>query len=242
MVLQGKKNLKLSIIIPTYNESATICEIISYVNAVQYPIEHELIIVDDASSDRTYEKEMILRSKEKHKNLKLFRNQINRGKGASVRTGIQHASGDIMIIQDADTEYAPKDIPRLIQPILNGEADAVFGSRFMNCRWPEGMAFPNWIGNKILTALTNLLFGLSLTDEATCYKAIRTKLVRKMHLRTNRFAIDPEINAKLAKMGARIIELPIAYQARSAKQGKKIKAKDLIYAVITLLYNRFAKI
>lgn len=238
MLPNTKPHQKLSIIIPTYNESATICEIISYVNAVQYPIDHELILVDDASSDRTYEKELILRSKEKHKNLKLFRNQINRGKGASVRTGIQHTSGSILIIQDADTEYDPKDIPRLIQPILNGEADAVFGSRFMNCRWPEGMAFPNWVGNKLLTALTNFLFGLHLTDEATCYKAIRTELIKKMKLRTNRFAIDPEINANLAKMGARVIELPIAYHGRNAKQGKKIKAKDFLYAVITLIYNR----
>jgi len=233
---------KLSIIIPTFNESSTILELIRSVKEASYPIDYEIIIIDDASTDRTYEKELLIRKQDNEGRIKLFRNQINHGKGMCVRIGIQHASGDIFIVQDADLEYDPREIARLIEPILKNEADAVFGSRFLTCRWPEGMALPNFVGNKLLTLITNLLFGLKLTDEATCYKAVRREILANARFLSRRFAIDPEITSKLARLKARIAESPISYHGRSVKHGKKIKPRDFIYAVITLIYNRFARI
>ena len=235
--------MKLSIIIPTYNEHATIEEIVNYVQSVRYPVEHEIIIVDDASIDRTYEKEVLLRIKNRGEsnNIRLFKNKINRGKGFSIRKGIRRSRGDIVAIKDADTEYHPHEIPKLLGPILQGEADVVYGSRFLNGRCPKGMAFPNWVANRVLTLLTNILYRLNLTDMETCYKVVKADLLKGLRLRANRFTFEPEVTALLAKKGVKIVELPVGYRGRTAKDGKKIKAKDFFFAVLTLIRCLFEK-
>ena len=236
--------MKLSIIIPTYNEHNTIADIIQYAQAVKYPIEHEVIIIDDASIDRTYEKEVLIRLKNKEtgKEIRLFKNKINRGKSFSIRKGIKRATGDLFVVQDGDTEYDPNDIPKLLDPILKGEADIVCGSRFLENPHPEGMAFPNWIANRVLTHLVNFLYGLKLTDLETCYKVFKTDMLRDLKLCANRFEFDPEVIALLAKKGARIKELPISYKGRTKKEGKKIRAIDFFIAVWTLLRCFFVKL
>ena len=235
--------MKLSIIIPTYNEYKTIADIIRYVQSVEYPIEYELILIDDASVDRTYETEALLRIKgrEEGKEIRLFKNKINRGKSFSVRKGIRRSRGDIIVIQDGDMEYDPRDIPKLLAPILKGEADVVCGSRFLNAKRPLGMALPNWIANQFLTWLTNFLYGLHQTDMETCYKVFRSDLLKKLNLRANRFEFEPEVMALLARRHARIIELPIDYHGRTAKEGKKINGIDFVIAIFTLVKYLFKK-
>ncbi|MDP1854067.1 MAG: glycosyltransferase family 2 protein [Candidatus Omnitrophota bacterium] len=232
--------MKLSIIIPTYNESNTIDGLIKYVQSVSFPIDYEIIIIDDASVDRTLEKEFLIKQKNKFEknNIRIFRNRLNRGKGFSIRKGIRRAKGDILIIQDADMEYDPSDIPKLIDPLIKGEAEVVYGSRFLNSARPEGMAFPNWIANKVLTKITNMLFGLRLTDMETCYKVFRASIIKGIKLRTNRFTFEPEISALLAKRKIKIKELPIKYHGRTSREGKKIKAIDFVFAVLVLFWQR----
>lgn len=235
--------MKLSIIIPVYNEGPTIKSIVEYVQAVNYPIEHEVIIIDDASVDRTYEKAFILKIRDKieHRQIRIFRNEVNKGKTFSIRKGIKMATGDIIIIQDADKEYNPSEIPQLINPIIKGEAKVVYGSRFLKKRHPNGMAFPNWVANKILTKLANILFGLKITDEATCYKVFKTDLLKSFNLRTNRFGFCPEVTALLGKKKIKIIEIPITYHARSTNEGKKIRVIDFVFAVMVLFWQRLIK-
>jgi len=232
--------MRLSIIIPTYNEQNTIRQLIDYVQSVEYPIEHEIIIVDDASVDRTYEKEFFIKQKNRTEtaNIRVFKNRINKGKGFSIRKGIKRSRGDIVIVQDADTEYDPHEIPKLIIPIIEGKADVVYGSRFMFSVRCQGMAFPNFVANKLLTFFTNLLFGIKITDMETCYKAFRADIVKSLPLRADRFTFEPEVTALLAKGKITIKELPISYRGRTAKEGKKIKTKDFFYAVFTLLWQR----
>ncbi len=234
--------MKLSIIIPTYNEHTTIQQLVDYVQGVKYPIEHEVIIVDDASIDRTYEKMTQIQAHHKKSgldNVTLLKNLVNRGKGYSIRKGIAVSTGDIIVIQDADTEYDPHEIPRLLEPILSKEAEVVFGSRFLTKKRPDQMAFPNWIANRFLTWFTNCLYGLKLTDMETCYKAITADLLKSLKLSADRFTFEPEVTAYLAKRKIKILELPIRYQGRTAAEGKKIKAKDFIFAILTLLRCRF---
>lgn len=233
--------MKLSIIIPAYNEHATIEQLIAYVESVSYPIEHEIIIVDDASIDRTFETSSLIRvqsRKEGSRHIRIFKNKINKGKGFSIRKGIRHAKGDIIIIQDADTEYDPHEIPKLLEPILKNKSDVVYGSRFLGASRPKGMAFANWLANIFLTQLTNLLYGLHLTDMETCYKVIRAGILKNLKLRANRFTFEPEVTALLAKQKIKIRELPIQYRGRTAKEGKKIKAQDFFFAVGTLLWHK----
>jgi glycosyltransferase involved in cell wall biosynthesis len=233
-----QNSLKLSVIIPTYNEGETVEEILRRVDEVVYPMAHEVVLVDDASSDGTYERQASLQEKAGGTQVRLYRNLINRGKGRSIRRGIQRATGDLIIIQDADTEYDPREIPRLLEPLLKGEAEVVYGSRFLKVPYPPGMAFPNWIANRFLTLLTNLLFGLRLTDMETCYKAFRAPLVKSLDLKANRFEFEPEITAILAKKRVPIKELPISYRGRTRGEGKKIRARDFFIAVMTLLRHR----
>ena len=230
--------MKLSIIIPTYNEENTIRELISYVQSVKYPIPYEIVIIDDASIDRTYEKELLLKIKNRaeENNIRIFKNKINRGKGFSIRKGIKRSTGDIIVIQDADTEYNPKEIPGLLAPILNGESLAVYGSRFMDNRHPEGMSFLAYLANRFLTKMANFLFGLSLTDMETCYKVFQADIIKGLPLITNRFTFEPEVTALLTKKGIKIKELPISYRGRSWREGKKIKAKDFFFACFVLLW------
>lgn len=229
--------MKLSIIVPAYNEQTTIAEIVHYLQAVNYPIDHEIIIVDDASIDRTYEKSIFLKreARREDNNVRLFKNRINRGKGFSIRKGIKRAQGDVIVIQDADIEYDPHDIPKLLRPILEGKAAVVYGSRFSYARRPQGMAYPNWVANKILTKLTNLLYGLHITDEASGYKMFKADVLKSLNLQADRFDFCPEVTAMVARKRIPILEIPIHYQGRATKDGKKIRARDFVSAVFTLI-------
>jgi len=235
--------MKLSIIIPTYNEQNTIKQLIDNVQSVEYPVTYEIIIIDDASIDRTFEQEFLTVQKNiiSGVNIRIFKNRVNRGKGFSIRKGIKRAKGDIIIVQDADLEYNPCEIPKLIEPIISGESEVVYGSRFLNKTYPDGMSVVCLVANKILTCLTNILFRINITDMETCYKAMSVDVVKSLRLRANRFTFEPEITALFAKRKIKIKEIPITYQARTAKDGKKIKAKDFIFAVMMLLWQRIIK-
>jgi len=221
----------LSVIMPVYNEEGTIEEIVSRVLAVPLPIE--LIVVDDGSTDKT---RALLSKLAEGRQLKVFLQDENRGKGAAVRKGFAEASGDIFIIQDADLEYSPEEYPELIDLIVRGKADAVYGSRFLGRH--RAFLFTHYLGNRFLTFVTNVLYNTILTDMETCFKAIRADRVRQMTLRSNRFGIEPEITAKLFKMGCRVYEVPITYEGRGYEEGKKISWKDGLEALWVLLKYR----
>lgn len=233
----------LSIIIPAYNEQTTLKWLVDYVNSVSYPVPHEVIIIDDASTDRTYEDSLALQrgAVSTATRITVLHNPVNRGKGYSVRRGIGEAKGSVIVVQDADTEYDPHELPRLIQPVLSGEEQVVFGSRFMSGGYPKGMGLPNYIANVSLTWLTNLLYGLKLTDMETCYKIFRADIIKKMDLKCERFSFEPEVTALLTKSGVRIKEMPISYRGRGIKQGKKIRAIDFFKALTVLFMNRFGR-
>ena len=230
--------MKLSIIIPTFNEERTIERLIRRILAVKIPVDYELILVDDHSTDRTYAIEQRLRDAIGRVPVKLLRNRTNRGKSACIRQGLKHASGDLVLVQDGDLEYKPTDIPRLLRPILDGRAEIVYGSRFRGRWWPAGMAIPNYVANYLLTWLTNLLYGLRLTDLEVCYKIFPRRRLMGLKLRATRFEFEPEVTAKLAKRGARFYEVPIGYHGRTVREGKKIRGKDFFAAVWTLLRYR----
>ena len=234
--------MKLSILIPVFNEENTIEEIVSRVVAVQYPCLYEVILVDDCSHDGTFEKLKRIQRQEHGHVISVFRNSVNMGKGAAIRRGLEHLTGDIVIVQDADNEYDPDEIPKLVEPILTGQAEAVYGSRFKEAWHPEGMGFLSWAANRTLTTLTNILYGASLTDMETCYKAVRVSLVKEMELRCNRFDFEPDITAQLLKRKIEILELPVTYLGRSAEDGKKIRARDFLQAVWVLVRDRFSKV
>lgn len=221
----------LSVIMPVYNEEGTIEEIVSRVLAVPLPIE--LIVVDDGSTDET---RALLSRLAEGRQFKVFLQDENRGKGAAVRKGFAEASGDIFIIQDADLEYSPEEYPELIELIVRGKADAVYGSRFLGRH--RAFLFTHYLGNRFLTLVTNVLYNTILTDMETCFKAIRADRVRQMTLRSNRFGIEPEITAKLFKMGCRVYEVPITYEGRGYEEGKKISWKDGLEALWVLLKYR----
>lgn len=221
----------LSVIMPVYNEEGTIEEIVSRVLAVPLPIE--LIVVDDGSTDET---RALLSKLAEARQFKVFLQDENRGKGAAVRKGFAEASGDIFIIQDADLEYSPEEYPELIDLIVRGKADAVYGSRFLGRH--RAFLFTHYLGNRFLTLVTNVLYNTILTDMETCFKAIRADRVRQMTLRSNRFGIEPEITAKLFKMGCRVYEVPITYEGRGYEEGKKISWKDGLEALWVLLKYR----
>ena len=221
----------LSVIMPVYNEEGTIEEIVSRVLAVPLPIE--LIVVDDGSTDET---RALLSKLAEGRQFKVLLQDENRGKGAAVRKGFAEASGDIFIIQDADLEYSPEEYPELIDLIVRGKADAVYGSRFLGRH--RAFLFTHYLGNRFLTLVTNVLYNTILTDMETCFKAIRADRVRQMTLRSNRFGIEPEITAKLFKMGCRVYEVPITYEGRGYEEGKKISWKDGLEALWVLLKYR----
>jgi len=221
----------LSVIMPVYNEEGTIEEIVSRVLAVPLPIE--LIVVDDGSTDKT---RALLSKLAEGRQFKVLLQDENRGKGAAVRKGFAEASGDIFIIQDADLEYSPEEYPELIELIVRGKADAVYGSRFLGRH--RAFLFTHYLGNRFLTLVTNVLYNTILTDMETCFKAIRADRVRQMTLRSNRFGIEPEITAKLFKMGCRVYEVPITYEGRGYEEGKKISWKDGLEALWVLLKYR----
>ncbi len=223
--------MKLSVIIPVFNEGITIREIISRVK--RSPYEKEIIVIDDFSTDGTRE----FLSQMNDEAVKVLFHSRNRGKGAAVRTGIEAASGDIILIQDADLEYDPEDYHLLVEPILRDEVDAMYGSRFLGKR--GSFLFWHYIGNKSLTSITNILYGAKLTDMETCYKAIRTEVIKSLRLQSNRFEIEPEITAKLIRKGFRVNEVPIRYSGRDFEAGKKITWMDGFIALWTLIKYRF---
>lgn len=228
--------MRLTIIMPVYNEQATLREIIRQVRAVVLPeeIEKEILAVDDGSTDGSTE---ILAEEAHAGDLRVLRHPTNLGKGAAIRTGISHATGDIYVIQDADLEYDPCDYPSLVRPIASGEQEIVYGSRFSGS--PQKMLFWHSLGNRLLTLTTNLLYGAVLSDMETCYKAFRADVVQGIPLRSRRFEFEPEITAKVLKRGHHILEVPISYRGRDFHQGKKITWRDAPIAFWTLLKYRF---
>ncbi len=234
--------MKLSIVMPVYNERATIEEIVDQVRAVDVGMERELVIVDDASTDGT--RELLAQRFSADSVVRVFMHERNRGKGAAVRTGIEQATGDVVLIQDADLEYDPNDYRELLRPIVEEQAQVVYGSRFLGRRYRllgrERVAFPvHYLGNRFLNVLTNLLYRSSLTDMETCYKAIARPVLQGLDLRANKFDFEPEVTAKILRRGHRITEVPIRYRPRTYQEGKKISWRDGARAVWTLLKYRF---
>lgn len=233
--------MKLSIIVPVYNEAKTIEEILKLVKAVKLPadLKKEIIVVDDASSDKTPQ---ILN--EFGETIKIVRHNQNLGKGAAVRTGIQNATGDVFIIQDADLEYDPKDYQKLLDPILKNKSEVVYGTRLKNYPlkfWGKHKTVlpSHLIANKFLTMLTNILYGSNLTDMETCYKVFTKRVINSIKLKSNRFDIEPELTAKILKEGFKIMEIPIITHPRTYNEGKKIEMRDGIIAIWTLIKYRF---
>jgi glycosyltransferase involved in cell wall biosynthesis len=226
---------KLSIVVPVFNERNTLPEVLRRMRTVELPdgIDREILVVDDGSTDGTRE---VLRQLG-DSTVRVVLHPENRGKGAAVRTGFAHASGDYVLIQDADLEYDPADWPRLVLPVLNGKARVVYGSRFTGER--RNMLFMHWVGNRFLSLVTNVLYNTTLSDMETCYKLIERSLVDKMVLRSNRFDIEPEMTAKILKQGVRIYEVPISYTGREFDEGKKITWRDGFSALWTLVKYRF---
>ncbi len=224
--------MKLSIIIPTYNERKTILEILNRINKVKLnKIEKEIIIVDDFSTDGTRD---ILK---KTKDCKIFFHEKNKGKGSAIRTGLKHSTGGIILIQDADLEYNPNDYPKLIGPILNKKSKVVYGSRFSKKHKAKYKVY--YLGNIILSLITRVLYLRKITDMETCYKVFRKDVIKSIRLKAKRFDFEPEITAKLIKKGYKIIEVPIGYKCRDFKEGKKITWKDGLKAAFYLLKYRF---
>jgi glycosyltransferase involved in cell wall biosynthesis len=229
------EGFKLSVVIPVYNEERWIREVIRRVDAVQVP--KEIVVVDDCSKDNT---RAILRELEKEYDLRLFFQEHNQGKGAALREGFRHCTGDVILVQDADLEYDPAEYPRLLQPILEGRADVVYGSRFTGDS-QRVLYFWHWVANKALTLLSNMFTNLNLTDMETCYKVFRREVLRDIRLKSNRFGFEPEITAKIARRqpGWRIYEVPISYDGRTYEEGKKIGLKDAFSAFYCILRYRF---
>jgi glycosyltransferase involved in cell wall biosynthesis len=227
------KDPLLSVVMPVYNERTTIDEIIRRVLAV--PLRIELIVVDDGSKDGTAD---ILDQLQKELTFTLLR-QTNAGKGAALRRGFAAVTGDIVVIQDADLEYSPEEFPQLIDLICQGKADVVYGSRFLGRH--RAFMFAHYVGNKFVTFATNVLYNTMLTDMETCYKAMRTEVVRSMTLRSNGFGIEPEITAKVFKRGYRVYEVPITYAGRGYQEGKKITWRAGFTALWVLLKYRFTE-
>jgi glycosyltransferase involved in cell wall biosynthesis len=222
----------LSVLMPVYNERATLTEMIERVLAVG--VRKELIVVDDASNDGSRE---MLQKLSAEKGFTLLLQEKNRGKGAAVRRAIGAAKGDIVVIQDADLEYSPEEYPELLDLIMKGKADAVFGSRFIGRH--RCFLFTHYLANLFLNLVTNVLYNTTLTDMETCFKAVRADVIKSLPLKSDRFGIEPEITAKLFKRGARVYEVPITYEGRDYSEGKKITWKDGFPALWTLVKYRF---
>lgn len=229
---------KLSIVIPVYNEKSTLLELVSRVLAVEVPLEREIVLVDDGSTDGTRELYDDIPKKWPNESFVIKLQPANQGKGAAVRTGFDLATGDIFLIQDADLEYNPQDYPRLLKPILEGNADVVYGSRFVGGDAHRVHLFWHMLGNRILTTYSNMLTNLNLTDMETCYKVFRREVIRSMTLRSNSFAIEPELTAKVSRGKWRVYEVGISYAGRDYAEGKKITWKDGVVALWTILKFR----
>ena len=216
----------VSIVIPVYNERAHFTALLERV--LRTPLRKEIVVVDDCSKDGT--RDMVKRAADEHPEVTALFHDVNRGKGAALRTGFDKARGEIVIVQDADLEYDPREYPTLLEPILDGRADVVYGSRFLS--GPHRVLFFwHYVGNKLLTLYSNMLTNLNLTDMETCYKVFRTEVLRSIRLESNRFGFEPEITARVARAGWRVYEVPISYSGRDYAEGKKITWRDGVAAL-----------
>ena len=225
----------LTVLIPVYNERATVAEIIRRIRAVEIPLTLQVIVVDDGSSDGS---DKVLQALE-DSTVRVIRHTHNQGKGAAIRTGMEAMTGDLLLIQDADLEYDPDDWPRLLEPILKGKARVVYGSRFTGER--KNMLPLHWFGNRMLSLVTNILYSSTLSDMETCYKLFDAEVLKGITLVSDRFEFEPEITAKVMRRGFRIYEVPISYAGREANEGKKITWRDGFGAMAALIRFRFTK-
>jgi glycosyltransferase involved in cell wall biosynthesis len=229
----------LSVVIPVYNEKETLFEIVRRVLDSPVGMERELVLVDDCSKDGTRELYPHLSQKFPNARIRVIQHQVNQGKGAALRTGFAEAGGDIILIQDADLEYDPSEYPKLVQPILDGRADVVYGSRFAGGEAHRVLYYWHYLGNRFLTLLSNMFTNLNLTDMETCYKVFKAEVIKKLKLRCNRFGFEPEVTAKIARGRWRIYEVGISYAGRSYEEGKKITWKDGLKAIWCIVQFRF---
>ncbi len=224
---------KLSVIVPVFDERNTVVEIVRRMRAVDLPVDLEIVIVDDGSTDGTRD---VLRQLG-DSTVRVITHEANRGKGAAIRSGLAQVHGDLVLVQDADLEYDPEDWPKLLAPILRGKARVVYGSRFTGER--RNMLFLHWVGNRFLSLVTNVLYNTTLSDMETCYKLFDRKLLDTITLRAQRFEFEPEVTAKILRRGIRIYEVPISYTGREFDEGKKITWRDGFIALWTLVKYRF---
>jgi glycosyltransferase involved in cell wall biosynthesis len=220
---------------PIFNEERTLEEIVRRVLATKYEID--LVLVDDGSTDRS--REIMKELEAEHDGIRCFYHERNQGKGAALSTGFKQVVGDVVVIQDADLEYDPQDYAILLYPIEEGHADVVYGSRFLGGRYVRVHLFWHYVGNRMLTLLSNMLTNLNLSDMETCYKAFRIDVARKLDIQSRSFAVEPEMTAKVARMGVRVYEVPIRYAGRDYSEGKKIGFKDAVLAVLAIIRWRF---
>jgi glycosyltransferase involved in cell wall biosynthesis len=224
---------KLSVIVPVFDERNTVVEIVRRMRMVDLPVELEIVVVDDGSTDGTRD---VLRQLA-DSTVRVITHDVNRGKGAAIRSGLAHVTGDLVLVQDADLEYDPEDWPKLLNPILRGKARVVYGSRFTGER--RNMLFLHWVGNRFLSLVTNVLYNTTLSDMETCYKLFDRTLLDGITLRAQRFEFEPEVTAKILRRGIRIYEVPISYTGREFDEGKKITWRDGFIALWTLVKYRF---
>ena len=230
--------MKLSIVIPVYNEAATISQIVDLVRSVEVGMDKEILLVDDCSRDGT--RDVLEKMGKEQADLKVLFHEVNQGKGAALRTGFTAATGDVVLIQDADLEYDPKEYPRLLQPIVEGHADVVYGSRFLGGGAHRVVFYWHYLGNRLLTTLSNMTTNLNLTDMEVCYKVFKRAVIQSIPLRENRFGFEVEITAKIARRKLKIYEVPISYYGRDYSEGKKIGWKDGFSALRCIVKYMFA--
>ncbi len=230
--------MKLSIVIPVYNEEATISKIVDLVRSVDVGMEKEILLVDDCSRDGT--RDVLQKMAASQADLKVLFHEVNQGKGAALRTGFSAATGDVVLIQDADLEYDPREYPRLLQPIVEGHADVVYGSRFLGGGAHRVVFYWHYLGNWLLTTLSNMTTNLNLTDMEVCYKVFKREVIQSIPLKENRFGFEVEITAKVARRKLKIYEVPISYYGRDYSEGKKIGWKDGFSALRCIVKYMFA--